>query len=165
MNKERRRNHYYHVHPQLLYRTYGSCSLVFKSSLGSAVFVLFTPFVRYRFVSCSLTCTLTPSVVFIMDRVAPKAHLSVLICVLVADLVSLALLRWQLIRFRSKSELFRRPQTWILILKCVLDSALVSLMVMDTSRGVDDGKPRPFRISRMLSRLIDSFRRTIWARC
>lgn len=100
-----------------------------------------------------------------MDRVAPKAHLSVLICVLVADLVSLALLRWQLIRFRSKSKLFRQPQIWILILKCVLDSALVSLMVMDTSRGVDDGKPRPFRVLRMLSRLIDSFRRTVWARC
>ena len=108
MNKERRRNHYYHVYPQLLYRIYGSCSLVFKSSLGSAVFVLFTPFVRYRFVFCSLTYTLTPSVVFIMDRVVPKVYLSVLICVFVVDLVSFALLRWQLIYFRSKSKLFCR---------------------------------------------------------
>jgi len=83
-----------------------------------------------------------------MERVSPKAHLSVLICVLVADLAALPLLRWQLIRLGSKSELFRRPQIWTMILKCALDSALVSLLALDTLKGIDDGKQRLVRIVR-----------------
>lgn len=75
-----------------------------------------------------------------MEKVSPKAHLSILFCVLVADLAALPLLRWQLIRLGSKSELFRQPQTWIMILKCGLDSALVSLLVLDTLKEIDDGK-------------------------
>lgn len=50
---------------------------------------------------------ITP-VIFIMEKVSPKAHLSVLLCVLVAGLAALPLLRWQLIRLGSKSELFRQ---------------------------------------------------------
>ena len=161
MNKKRRRNHYYYIYSQLLYRIYKSYSLVFKSSLSSAIFILFTSFIRYRFVFYSLICTLILSIVFIINRITSKAYLSVLICVLVVDLILLALLRWQLIRFRSKSELFRRSQTWILILKCVLNSALISLIIINISREIDDDKSRSFRISRMLSRLINSFRRTI----
>ena len=75
-----------------------------------------------------------------MEKVSPKAHLSVLVCVLVTDLAALPLLHWQLIRLGSKSELFRQPQTWIMILKCALDSALVSVLVLDTSKGIDGGK-------------------------
>jgi hypothetical protein len=74
-----------------------------------------------------------------MGRVSSKAHLSVLICVLIADLAALPLLRWQLIRLGSKSELFRQAQTWTMILKCALDSALVSLLALDTSKGIDVG--------------------------
>ena len=85
-----------------------------------------------------------------MERVPPKAHLSVLICVLVADLAALPLLRWQLIRLGSKSKLFRQVQTWITILKCALDSALVSLLALDTTKGIDGGKQRLVRILRML---------------
>ena len=85
-----------------------------------------------------------------MGRVSPIAHLSVLICILVADLAALPLLRWQLIRLGSKSKLFRQPQTWIMILKCALDSALVSLLALDTSKGIDDGKQRLVRILRIL---------------
>ncbi len=83
-----------------------------------------------------------------MERISPKAHLSVLICVLVVDFAALPLLRWQLIRLGS--ELFRQPQTWIMILKCAVDSALVSLLALDTSKGIDDGKRRVIRILRML---------------
>jgi len=83
-----------------------------------------------------------------MVQVSPKAQLSVLICVLVADLAALFLLRWQLIRLGSKSELFRQPQTWTKILKCALDSALVSLLALDASKGIDDGKQRLVRIVR-----------------
>ena len=46
-----------------------------------------------------------------MERVSPKAHLSVLIGVLVTDLAALLLLRSQLIRLSSKFELFLQPQT------------------------------------------------------
>lgn len=83
-----------------------------------------------------------------MQRVSPKAHLSVLICVLIADLAALPLLRWQLIRLGSKSELFRQAQTWTMILKCALDSTLVSLLALDTSKRIDDGKQRHVRIVR-----------------
>lgn len=81
-------------------------------------------------------------VVLIMERVSPIAHLSILFSVLVVDLVALSLLRWQLIRLGSKSELFRQPQTWIMILKCALDSALVSLLALDTAKGIYDSKQR-----------------------
>jgi hypothetical protein len=74
-----------------------------------------------------------------MGRVSPKAHLSVLIDILIVDLAALLLLRWQLIRLGSKSELFRQAQTWTMILKCALDSALVSLLALDTSKGIDVG--------------------------
>ena len=83
-----------------------------------------------------------------MERVSPIAHLSVLICVLVADLAAFPLLRWQLIRLGSKAELFCQPQTWIMILKCTLDSALVSLLALDTTKGIDGGKQRLVRIVR-----------------
>jgi len=139
------RDCHYHVCPWLLYRTHGSCSLVVDNILHIAPFAFFALFVRHRFVSCSLTCTLISPV---MQRVSPKAHLSVLICVLVADLAALPLLRWQLIRLGSKSELFRQPQTWTKILKCALDSALVSLLALETSKGIDDGKQRLVRIVR-----------------
>lgn len=118
--------------------------------LHIVTFAFLAPFVRHRFVSCSLTLTLITPVVFIMERISPKAHLSVLICVLVVDFAALPLLRWQLIRLRSKSKLFRQPQTWIMILKCAVDSALVSLLALDTSKGIDDGKRRFVRILRML---------------
>ena len=85
-----------------------------------------------------------------MERVSPKAHLSVLICVLVADLAALPLLRWQLIRLGSKSKLLRQPQAWITVWKCALDFALVSLMALDTAKGTRDGKQRADRILRML---------------
>ena len=75
-----------------------------------------------------------------MERVSLIAHLSSLLFVLVADLAALPLLRWQLIRLGSKSELFRQSQTWVMILKCVLDSALVSLMALDTAKDIDDSK-------------------------
>ncbi len=82
-----------------------------------------------------------------MQRVSPKAHLSVLICVLVADLAVLPLLRWQLIRLGSRSELFRQPQTWTMILKCALAFALVSLLALDTLKVIDDGKHSLVRIA------------------
>jgi len=145
--REKRDRHYL-VHVQLLYRTHGSCSLVVDNVLHIATFAFFALFVRHRFVSCSLTCTLIFPVVFIMGRISSKAHLSVLICVLIADLAALPLLRWQLIRLGSKSELFRQPQIWITILKCALDSALVSLLALDTSKGIDDGKQGLVRIVR-----------------
>ena len=100
-----------------------------------------------------------------MEKFPPKAHLGVLICVLVADLAALPLLHWQLIRLGSKSELFLQAQTWIMILKCALDTATVSLLVLDTSKGFEDGKQRPVRTLRILWRLIDPFRRTVWACC
>ena len=76
-----------------------------------------------------------------MGRVLPKAYLGVLICVLIADLAALLLLRWQLIR---------QPQTWIKILKCALDSTLVILLAMDIAEGIDDGKRRFVRMFCMI---------------
>ena len=84
-----------------------------------------------------------------MEKVSPKAHLSVLICILVTDLAALSLLRWQRIRLGSKSELFRQPQSWIILVKCALDSALVSLLALDTAKGIVDGKQRIVQISSM----------------
>jgi len=83
-----------------------------------------------------------------MERVPPTAYLSVLICVLVADHAAFSLLHWQRIRLGLK-ELFCQPQTWITISKYALDSALVILMVLDTSKGIDDSKQRLARIPRM----------------
>ena len=77
-----------------------------------------------------------------MGRVLPKAYLGVLICVLIADLAALLLLRWQLVRLGSKSELFRQPQTWIKILKCAVDSTLIILLALDIAEGIDEGKQR-----------------------
>lgn len=108
--------------------------------LHIATSAFFAPFARHRFVSCSLTCTLITPVVFIMEKISPKAYLSVLICVLVVDFAALPLLRWQLMRLGSKSELFRQPQTWIMLLKCAFDSALVSLLALDTLKRIDGGK-------------------------
>ena len=75
-----------------------------------------------------------------MERVSPKAHISVLICVFVADLAVLPLLPWQLIRFGSKFELFSQPQVRIKGTKFLLDAALVILMVLDTSKAIDNSK-------------------------
>jgi len=129
--RDKRHRSTINVHVQLLYRTHGSCSLSVDT------FAFFALFVKHRFVSCSLPCTLVSPLVFIMPRVSPKAHLSVLICVLVADLAVLPLLHWQLIRLGSKSKLFRQPQPWTMILKCALDFALLAL---DISKVIDDGK-------------------------
>lgn len=74
----------------------------------------------------------------------------VLICVLVADLAALPLLRWQLLHLGSKSELLCQAQTWIIISKCALDSAQVSLLALDTSKGINDGKQKVIRILCML---------------
>jgi len=110
-----------------------------------------SPWTRLPSSPCLSSTALSPAVFparlyplwfFIMQRVSPKAHLSVLSCVLIADLAALPLLRWQLIRLGSKSQLFRQPQTWTMILKCALDFALVSLLALDTSKRIDNGKHR-----------------------
>ena len=93
-------------------------------------------------------------VVFVMENISPTAHLSILISVLVTDLAALLPLRWQLIRLGSNSELFRQAQTWIMISKCAMDTALVCLLVLDTSKGIDDGKQRLVRTQLILQRLI-----------
>ncbi len=74
-----------------------------------------------------------------MERVSPTAYLSVLVCVLVADLAAIPFLFWQRKRLGLK-ELFSQLQTWLMIAKYAFDSALVILMVLYTSKGVDDGK-------------------------
>jgi hypothetical protein len=107
--------------------------------LHIASLAFFAPFIRHRSVSCSLPCTLTSSVVLVMERVSPTAYLSVLICVFVADLAAIPSLHWQRKRL-GWEELFRQLQTWIMVAKYVFDSALVILMVLYTSKGVDDGK-------------------------
>ena len=100
-----------------------------------------------------------------MGRVSPAAHLSVLVGVLVTDFAALLSLRCQPIRLGSNSGLLCQLQTWIIILKCALDSALVSLLALDTAKGNFGGEQRLVQTSRMLLRLMDSFRTTIWAYC
>ena len=115
------------------------------------MFTFFAPFVKHRFVSCSLTYTLiNPPILSIMERVSLKAYLCVLICVLIADLTALHLLRWQLIRLVSKSKLFHQSHTWIMILKRALISAFLSLLALHTSQGVAYGKRRLAQVSRIL---------------
>jgi len=126
---------------------------VLDDFLHIASFAFFAPFVRHRFVSYSLACTLTPPVFFLMERVSPTAYLSVLICVLVADLAAIPFLHWQRKRLGLK-ELFCQLQTWIIISKYALDSALVILMVLYTSKE-DDGKQKLARILPLSYRLID----------
>ena len=58
--------------------------------------------------------------------------------------------RLQFIRLGSKSKLFRHSQTWITILKCPLDSALVSLLTLDTLKGIDGGKQKLVRMLHLL---------------
>jgi len=113
-------------------------ALCWTAFLHIASFAFFAPFVRHRSVSCSLPYTLTPLVV-LMERVSPTAYLSVLICVLAADLAAVPFLHWQRKRLGLK-ELFRQLQTWLMIAKYAFDSALVVLIVLYTSKGVDDGK-------------------------
>ena len=150
MNNEKG-DSYNYAYAQLLCRTHRSCSLVVDNVLYIAMFTFFTPFVKHRFVSCSLTYTLiNPPILYIMERVSLKAYLCVLICVLIADLTALSLLRWQLICLVSKSKLLRQPRTWIMILKRASISALLSLLALHTSKGVAYGKRRIVQLSRIL---------------
>ena len=82
---------------------------------------------------------------FIMKRISSIAHLSVFICVFVADLITF-FLRWQLIRLNSKTKLFCQPQTWIMILKCALNFALINLLTLNISKKIDDDKQKFVRI-------------------
>ncbi len=83
--------------------------------------------------------------VLIMERVSPTVHLAVLACVLVATLAALLPLRWRHVRLNSFQDLCRQLQTWITILKCISDIALVVLSALDVSTIVHDGKQRHFR--------------------
>ena len=140
MNNEKG-DSYNYAYAQLLCRTHRSCSLVVDNVLYIAMFTFFAPFVKHRFVSCSLTYTLiNPPILYIMERVSPKAYLCVLTSVLITDLTALHLLHRQLIRLIFKSKLLRQSHTWIMILKRALISALLSLLELHTSKGVAYGK-------------------------
>ncbi len=99
-----------------------------------------------------------------MERVSPTAYLSVLICVLVADLAAIVFLHWQRKRLGLK-ELFRQLQTWLTIAKSAFDTALVVLMVLYTLKVLDDSKQRLARTPPMSYRLIDPFRGRVLAYC
>ena len=83
--------------------------------------------------------------VLITERVSPTVHLSVLACVLLATLAALLPLRWRHVRLNSFQDLCRQLQTWITILKCTSDIALVVLSALDVSTIVHDGKQTHFR--------------------
>ncbi len=84
---------------------------------------------------------LHPLVVLYMENVSPTAYLSVLIGILLADLAAIPSLHWQR-KFLGWDKLRRHRQAWIVILKYAFDSALVILMVLYTSKRVDDGKKK-----------------------
>ena len=93
MNNEKGDSHN-HAYAQLLCRTYGSYSLVVDNVLHIAMFTFFAPFVKHRFVSCSLTYTLiNHPILYIMERVSLKAYLCILTSILITDLTVLPLLR------------------------------------------------------------------------
>ncbi len=78
-------------------------------------------------------------VVLYMENVSPTAYLRVFIGILVADLAAIPSLLWQR-KFLGWDKLRRHRQAWIMMLKYAFDSALVIIMVLYTSKGVDDGK-------------------------
>lgn len=69
-----------------------------------------------------------------MEEASPTTHLVVLLCNLVATIAELPLLYWQYVRFSSFQKLCQQPQTWAVILKCISDSGLVTLRVLDLSQ-------------------------------
>lgn len=94
------------------------------------------------FVSCSHTCTLTPPVNLVMERVSLIADLSVLICILVADLAAFLPLLWG--SSRSLSIHWLGFQAWIFGFKSLFDLVRVILLALDISEVIllENGKSR-----------------------
>jgi len=107
-------------------------------------------FIQLSLAPCILTCMLALPPVLIMEKVSPTVHLGVLACLLVASLAALLPLRWRHVRLNSFQDLCCQEQTWITMLKCISDIALVVLSALDVSTVVHDGKQRYFRRLYML---------------
>ena len=140
-NKEKS-NCYYMIpkHLQLLQKILSSCCLnclVDPSTAApfalSAFLVLFT---TLSLVSCSVICTLTLPPFLIMERVSPTAHLTVLTFVLVVNLPIIPLLYRRSLRLHSTFELFRQPQTWIMISNFTFVFSPVILLALIVSKTI-----------------------------
>ncbi len=127
-------NCHYHVHPQLLYRTHGSCSLVLDNFLHIGFFAFFALFVRYRSVSCSFIYIFTPPVIIIMETASPTAQLSILSCILITSLAVFLPLLWAYCR--SFSIHWLGSQTCIFGFKSVFDLVRVILLALDISEVI-----------------------------
>jgi len=106
------------------------------------VFAFFAPFVRHRFVSCSLTCTLTPPVFLIMERVSPTVHFVLLFCIFCTSLAAFLTLLWAIVcKIPIRGRLL---QTLALLLKLFLDLVPATLGALNSSKRIqlDDGKPK-----------------------
>jgi hypothetical protein len=68
-------------------------------------------------------------------EVSPTVHLVVLSGILVAALAALSLLYWRYMRLNSILGLFQQRQTWIIIMKCMFDLALVILQIPEVSNA------------------------------
>ena len=104
------------------------------------MFACFAPFVRHRFVSCNLTCTLTTPVILIMEKVSPTVHLVIRSCVFCTTLTAFLIL---LGAFRHEIPILgKRRQTLALLFKLVLDLVPVILTALNSSKrtSLDDGK-------------------------
>lgn len=148
-NKERVKDRYYHVHPQLLYRIHISRSLVVDDFLHIALFILFAPFVRYRFLPCSLTCTLTPPVIFIMERVLPTVYFVIRSCNFCTTLAAfLTLFGANFYKLLISGKRYKIPihgkclQILALLFKLILDLIPVILTALNILKTtlLEDGK-------------------------
>ena len=74
-NNGKGRDSHDYFHAQLLCRTHRSCSLVVDNVLYIAMFAFFVLFVRYHFVSYSLTCTLLTPLLFLHGESLGKSSL------------------------------------------------------------------------------------------
>ena len=80
-----------------------------------------------------------------MESVSRTAHLGVLACLLLATLLVPPILLSRYSRLGSFRELCRQPQTGIMIMKSILDSALVTIAVIILKETVlDNGSPSLF---------------------
>lgn len=72
----------------------------------------------------------------VIVEASPTVHLVVLFDILFAALATLFLLYWIYIRLNSMLSLFQQRQTWIIIMKCMFDLALVILQIPEVSNAV-----------------------------